>query len=138
MRLRRALELMDFGQRLVVHALLCPRGVDRSPLAVDLEGKHDAIAQVGVVRDRQHFNACLALGIHPVPEVLGMIRVDGRKGNFRHFAGVFEDDVAVQVAIVGRRAPLIRREGRELSRLVVLVRTGDDLLPDGTRDLGAH
>ena len=73
MRLGCALELMDFGQRLIVHALLRPCSVNRPPLTVDLQRKHDAVAQVGVMRDRQQLIACLALGIHPVPEVFRMI-----------------------------------------------------------------
>ncbi len=52
MRLGCALELMDFGQRLVVYALLCPRGINRSSFAVNLQGKHNAVTQVGVMRDR--------------------------------------------------------------------------------------
>ena len=119
-----ALELMDFGQRLIVHALLRPGGINRSPFAVNLQGKHNAIAQVGVMRDRQQLITCLALGIHPVPEIFRMIRVQGSKGSFRHFLGIFKDDIAVHVAIVWRRSPLIGREGRKLPRLVVLVRNG--------------
>ena len=68
-----ALELMDFGQRFVVHALLRPGGINRSSFAVDLQRKHNAVAQVGVMRDRQQLIACLALGIHPVPEIFRMI-----------------------------------------------------------------
>ena len=50
-----------------------------------------------------------------------MIRIDRGERQRRNFLRVLEEDVAVQVAIVRRRAPLVGGEGRELARLVVLV-----------------
>ncbi len=79
MRLGCALKLMDFGQRLIVHALLRPGGVNRPPFAVNLQGKHNAIAQVGIVRNRQQLYTGFALSIHPIPEIFRMIRVNRRK-----------------------------------------------------------
>ena len=73
MRLRRALELGDFRQRLVVHAVLSPGGVDRPPFAVDVQRKHDAVRQIGIVRDRQQLVTGAALPIHPSPEILGVV-----------------------------------------------------------------
>ena len=73
MRLRRAFELSDFRQRLVVHPVLSPGGVDRTSFAVDVQRKHDAVRQIGVVRDRQQLVARLALRVHPGPEILGVV-----------------------------------------------------------------
>ena len=65
MGLRRALELGDFRQRFVVHPVLCPGRVDRTPFAIHIQRKHDAVRQIGVVRDRQEFVARSALCVHP-------------------------------------------------------------------------
>ena len=126
---RRALELLDLGQRLVVDPRLRPRRVDRPALAVDFQREHDAVGKVRVVRDRQHLVARLALAVHPGPQVLRMIRIDRGERQRRNLLRVLEEDVAVQVAIVRRRAPLVGGEGRELARLVVLVGGFHDSLP---------
>ena len=65
MGLRRALELGDFRQRFVIHPVLRPGGVDRTPFAVDIQRKHDAVRQIGVVRDREQLVARSALRVHP-------------------------------------------------------------------------
>ncbi len=128
-RFRRALELLDLGQRLVVHPRLRPGRVDRPALAVDFQREHDAVGQIGVVRDRQQLVARLALAVHPVPQILRMTRIDRGERQRRNLLRVLEDDVAVQVAIVRRRAPFVGGEGRELARLVVLVGDFHDFLP---------
>ena len=128
-RFRCALELLDLGQRLVVDARLRPRRVDRPALAVDFQRKHDAIGEIRVMRDRQQLVARLALAIHPFPQLLRLVRVDRAKWQRRNLLRVLEEDVAMQVAIVRRRAPFVGGEGRELARLVVLVGDLDDLLP---------
>ncbi len=81
------------------------------------------------MRDRQQLVARLALAIHPFPQVLRLVRVDRAKWQRRNLLRVLEDDVAMQVAIVRRRAPFVGGEGRELARLVVLVGDFDDSLP---------
>ena len=74
------LDLRDLGQRLVGHPLLGPGGIDGSALVVLLHREHDAVAEVGVVGDRQQLVARLALAIHPFPQFLGLVRVDRGKG----------------------------------------------------------
>ena len=70
--------------------------------------------------------ARLALGVHPGPEILGMMRIDGRERHGRHLLRVPEEDVAVHVPAVRRRGPLVGDERRELAGLVVLVGDRDD------------
>ena len=130
MGFRRALELGDFRQRFVVHPVLRPSGVDGAPLAVDIQRKHDAIGQIGIVRDRQKFVARSPLRVHPRPQILRMGRVDGGVWKFRDLLRVLEDHVAMHVAVVRRRGPFIGREGGELSRLIVFVGDRDGLFPD--------
>ena len=129
MRFRRALELLDLGERLVVDPRLRPRSVDRPAFAVDFQREHDAVGEVRVVRDRQQLVPCLALLVHPVPQVLRMTRVDRGERHRRNLLRVFKDDVAVHVPIGRRRAPFVAGEGRELARLVVLVGGFHDSLP---------
>ena len=129
MRFRSALQLLDLGQGLVVDARLRPRRVDRPALAVDFQWKHDAVGQVRVVRDGQQLVARLALAIHPFPQFLRLVRVDRGKGQRRNLLRVLEQDIAMQVAIIRRRAPFVSGEGREPARLIVLVGDFDDSLP---------
>jgi hypothetical protein len=90
------------------------------------------------VRDGQQFVAGLALSVHPVPQLLGVVRVQCAEGLLRDVPALAEENVAVQIAIIGRGGPLVRTERRELARMVVLVRNLDVFLPDGTRYLRGH
>ncbi len=65
-----------------------------------------------------------------------MGRIDGGIGNLRYFLRVFEDHVAMHIAVVRRRGPFIGRKGRELSRLIILVCDRDGLSPDAAGHLG--
>ena len=57
------------------------------------------------------------------------------EGHLRHLLGVFEQDIAVQIAVVRSGGPLVGGEGRELARLVKPVGKGHVFLPDGARHL---
>ena len=46
------------------------------PLLSSSMRKHEAVREVGIVRNRQQLGAVLALRIHPVPQIFGMIRID--------------------------------------------------------------
>ena len=80
----------------------------------------------------------LALRVHPVPQVRGARGVERAEGIVRHLGAVAEEDVAVQVAVVRHRGPLVRAERGELAGLVLLVGDLDVLLPHGGSDLRVH
>ena len=130
-----ALDLLNLREPFIAHPGFGPGGVDGPAPAVHLRGEHQAVAQVGVVRNRQQFMARLALAVHPLPQVLGMLGIQRAEGRLRHLLGVFEEDIAVQVAVVRGGGPLVGGEGRELAGLVEPVGNGHVFLPDGARHL---
>ena len=77
MRLGLPFSLLDLDQPLVAHARLGPGGVDRPASGViDVQRVHPAVAHIGIVRDGEEFNARIALGVHPLPELRGFIGVE--------------------------------------------------------------
>ena len=132
-----AFELRHFEQGLEPATLFRPcRG--RCTPVESVVGEHLAVAQVGIVRDREHAPPGFGLKTGQVgPKVLRVATIGGRK---RHeVAGrlrpVAEDHHSVQVAknAVDRAAgtPLVSREGGEPTRFVVRLGAVDDVAPDG-------
>ncbi len=138
MGLRLSLDLLDLDQSFVAVAIRCPGRVDGPAKAVDVGGIHPAVAQVGVMRNGQQLVACLALRVHPLPQVFGVPGVQSAEGHDRHLCTIAEEDIAVQVAVVRRGGVLVRAERRELAGMVVFVGDLDVFLPDRARHLGAH
>ena len=89
------------------------------------------------MRNREQLVARLALAVHPLPEFGGVVRVQRAERYRRHLVAA-EKDVAVQIHIVRHRRPFVGTEGRELSRLVRLVRELAVFLPDRTGNLWVH
>ncbi|MCY1390658.1 hypothetical protein D9M71_54800 [compost metagenome] len=125
-----ALDLVNFGEGFIAHPRLRPGGINGPATVIDVHRKHQAVAEVGIVGDRQYFIALFPLIVHPAPQVLGFVRVEGREGQVRHLLRVAEKHVAVHVLIVRCRGPFIGDKRGELAGLVVLVGDGDVLLPD--------
>ena len=82
--------------------------------------------------------ARLALRVHPVPQVGGARGLERTEGIVRHLGAVAEEDVAVHVAVVRHRGPLVGAERGELAGLVLLVGDLHVLLPHRGRDLRVH
>ena len=133
-----ALDLLDLDQPLVAVARRGPGRVDRAALLSTSVGIHAAVGEVGVVRDRQQLVAGLALAVHPVPQILGMRRVERAERHRRHLGAVLEEDVAVQVQVVRRRGPLVGAERRELAGLVAWSAIALFSFQTRARDLGRH
>ena len=130
--LGRALELDDFLQRLHVEPAL--RVFARERLAVGIRGlEHQPVADVAVVWDRDHVAPRGARTFDIDPQVFGPRRLHRIERQLRHDRAA-EDHVAMQVAVVGRRAPLECDEGGELARCVVLLGELLDALPDWCDD----
>ncbi len=139
MRLRLSLALLDLDQALVAVTGRCPGRVDRPPGGVvDVDRIHPAVADVGVVRDREQLVARLALRVHPLPQFRGELGVERAEWIVRYLVAGPEEDVAVQVAIARHRRPLIRAERGELAGMIVLVRDLDGFLPHRGSDLRVH
>ena len=137
--LRLPLALLDLDQALVAIARSRPGRIDRPPGGVvDVDRVHPAVADVGVVRDGEELVAGLALRVHPVPQFRGAIGVERAERIIRHLVARPEEDIAVQVAVVGHRRPLVRAERGELAGLVLLVGNLDVFLPHGRGDLRVH
>jgi hypothetical protein len=134
-RLRLTLDLLDLGEPLVAVTRLRPRLVDRSSFEVDVDRVHEPAGQVGVVRDRQELVAGAALAVHPVPQILGRLRIERAVRLLRDFRAVLEEDVAVHVPVVRIGRPLVRAERRERARLIGCVRRGVVGPPDRAGDL---
>ena len=100
-----------------------------------VRGEHHALAGIRVVRNGDDLHALLFEARQPGPQPLFPVDVDVAHRPLRHVR-VPEEDVAVEVAALRRGAPLEGRDGREDSRLVVLLRGGEDLLPAAHRGLG--
>ena len=71
MSVGRALDLCDFDQRFIAHALFGVFLVDGVPGPVS-KREHRAVGTVAVVGNRQAFYALLAQVVHPVPKSLGI------------------------------------------------------------------
>ena len=136
--LRLALDLLHFDQALVAVARGGPGRVDRPAEAVHVGRIHPAVGEVGVVGDGKQLVAGLALRVHPLPQVLRMPGVEGRKRLVRHLGAIAEIDVAMQVAETELGREFVRAESGERARLVVLVGDLDVLLPDRSGHLRAH
>ncbi|MNE21620.1 hypothetical protein D3C80_1147880 [compost metagenome] len=76
MGFRSALDLVDFGECLVTHPRFGPRGIDRTATIVNVYRKHQAVAEIGIVGNRQHLIALVALFVHPRPQVLRFGRIE--------------------------------------------------------------
>ena len=127
MRLRSALDLRDLRERLVAHAQLRVAAIHRT--AVELRAlEHAAVAAVRVVRDRERFDALLALPVHPAPQLFRILRFERGERQVRR-ARAGEDHVAMQVLAVRRGGELVAAEGRELARHVVAIGGFDDRAP---------
>ena len=116
------LDLLDFDEAFVAVARGCPRRIDGPPKAVEVNGIHPAVTQIGVMRNGQQLVACLALRVHPRPQVLGMLGIQRAIGHLWQMGAVPEEDVAMQVALVRHGCPLVRTECSELARMIVLPR----------------
>ena len=139
MRLRLPFALLDLDQAFVTVTRGRPRRIDRtSGGVVNVDRIHPAVAHIGVVRDGEQFIACLALRLHPVPQVGGPLRVESAKRIVRYLVAGAEEDVAVQVALARHRRPLIRAERSELARMIIFVGDPDVLLPNRGSDLRIH
>ncbi len=130
--LRCALDLGDLVQRLVVGAGLVVGGIDRLAVALH-QVEHEPVAGIGVVRNGEQRRTLGALIVHPLPQDLGIVGIEGGQHQVGQVLGVAEDDDAVQVALLRIRRPFEAGEGSELAGDVVGVRRLDDLGPDGTR-----
>ena len=134
MRLAVTLGLRGLVEALPLHPLLGVRAVELLAELLD-DREHEAVAQVAVVRDREHAAARLLLvGVHPLPQVDRIVAaVRGVHGERLDLPGlvavVTEDDVAVEVVPAGVRRPLVADEGGEAARLVVMLGGRDVLLP---------
>ena len=135
MRFAIALHLRDFVDALAVGACLRVLAVDRLAVEVLDQRKHHAVAEVAVVRDRQHLAAGLGfVGFHPLPQ-LARVGAAGRAVGDEGLdlaglvAVVTEDHIAMQVVALHQRSPLVADEGGELAGLVGFFRGLDDALP---------
>jgi hypothetical protein len=100
MRLRSALDLRDLRERFVARAQVRIGAIHRA--AVELRAlEHAAVAAVRVVRDREGFDALLALLVHPAPQLFRILRFQRGERQVRR-ARAGEDHVAMQVLAVGR------------------------------------
>lgn len=72
---RGALDLLHLDSRVRSSSAPASRRINRLAFAVQFDGKHKAIGQVGIVRYRQQLGTLLALLVHPAPQVFGMIQV---------------------------------------------------------------
>ena len=133
-----SLDLLDFDQALVAVARGGPGRIDGSSEAVEVHGIHPAVAQVGVMRNGQQLVACLALRVHPFPQVFGMPGVQHAEWQRRHLGTIAEEDVAVQIAIVKLGGVLVRAECSELAGMIIRVGDLDVFLPGAARHFGAH
>ena len=133
-----ALHLRDFDQPFVAHARFGPGGVNGAAHAVHIGGVHPAVGQVGVVGNGQQFVARLALGVHPLPQLFRMPRIECRIGCHRHLGAVTEKDIAVQVAVRCLRSPLVGTKCRELAGFIGGIGDTDVFLPDRPGDFGLH
>ena len=78
MRLAVALHLGHLDDRLVPRASLAVGAIEGPPLGV-LDGEHAAVAQIGIVRNREDAAPGLRLvALHEGPEIFGAIAVVGR------------------------------------------------------------
>ena len=130
MRFRSALDLLDFDQALVAVTGRGPGCVNGASEAVHVNRIHPAAAQIGVVGNGQQFVTCLALRVHPFPQVLGMPRIERAVGHLGNLGAITEKDVAVQVDVVILRRVFVGTERRELAGMIVLVGNLDILCPD--------
>ena len=136
-----ALVLHDLDQRLPVVAQ--GGGLPRQRSAVGLDGlEHQAVAEVGVVRNGQHVaagQALAALAAQAGEEAIELRLLDVADRQFRH-RRVLEQDVAVQVVAAGRAGPFVADEGGEATGIgfVLIRRRGlADRLPRRPRRLAA-
>ncbi len=137
MRLAIALHLGDLEQRLPARAALGV--VSGHGLALDGLCKHDAVADVGIVRDRQDVAAGLLLIVgQKAPESLGIRAVKRAEGQhlFHPKGPVTKDYDPVQVVAIRGRAPFVPVECSEGAGLVVSGGSVNDLIPDGAFALG--
>ena len=136
--LRLPLNLLHLNQAFIAVARGCPGRVYRPAQAVHVDGIHPAIGQVGIVGNRQQFVARLALGVHPLPQILGVPGIQRRVRHLRYLRTVAEINIAVQVAEIELGGVLVGAESGELAGLVLLVGDLHILLPDGAGHLRAH
>ncbi len=141
MRFAVTLDLGDLVQRLPLGALLDVAAIQGTTGVLLVDGKHDAVGEVAVVRERQDGAAGLRLVVlHPLVEVERIGAADGslrRVGN--HQAGlvgtVTKDDIAVKVVSFDERGPLETNECRESVRFVVGIGRLDHIGPHRGVDL---
>ena len=131
MGFRGALHLRHFHDGLVAHARL---GIVRIQRLIIERGRFEvlAVAQIGVVRDGQGFDAFPPQAVQPRPQILGIARI-GRAERQLRYAGTLENDVAMQHS-GARRGVLVTDEGGEPARLVVTLGGRHDPLPGVAAD----
>ena len=118
MRVRLALGLDNLHDRLV-GLLTCRVASVHRTAKERVRREHPAVRDVGVVRDSDTIQADIALKLHIGPEVLRIDRVECReRGRWRVTA---PEDVAMHIAAVRDRGPLVGDQRRELAGLVEFV-----------------
>ena len=132
-----ALDLGGLHYLLPAHAPLRIVGVHRVAAQGGVR-EHQALGDVGVVRDGQKAGAGAGAGLlQPAPQVVGIGAVDGGEG----LEGAGLDGVGVrhhhsmQVGAARHGAPLPAQQRGEAARFVVGLGGGDDLAPSGAHHL---
>ena len=82
--------------------------------------KHQTITDVGVMRNREVFMPHRALNFLVSPQIFTLDGIERREDRVRPLV-VAEEYVAVHVAAVGNRSPLIGNQRGEFAGVVVLV-----------------
>src|SRR5664279_5011895 len=67
-----------------------------------------------------------------------MIVIQRTEGHRRHILAVAEEDVAMQVAVIGHRGPLVGTERSELARMIIRIRNLYIFFPHRSSHLGCH
>ena len=134
MGFRRALRLRHLDRGLVAHALLDVGGVDGGGAIEVGVLEHAPAGAVHVVRDRHRVDAGGAPLVHPIPEILGVERVESRERRVRRFAAP-KHDVAVQVVVDAAGAGggvLVGDESGVRAGVVVAIGARHDFGPRGS------
>ena len=133
MGVRRPLGLRHLDERLIARARLGVGGVERFA-GEGREPEHQTVGAVRVVRDGDRLHSRGTVALHPRPQLLGIHGVEPTEGELRDRAAA-EDDIAVQVLVLGAARELVGDEGGEAARLVVALGRGNGLAPRGADDV---
>ena len=132
--LRCAFDLGDLHQGFVSHALLGVRAVHGVARPIH-QLEHLTVRAVGVVGNRQTFDALFPQPVHPIPQPFRVLGMKARKRFSRKSIAITKDYIAMEIApIVGRGCVLVRDKGRKVPGAIELLGRFDDILPRGSRD----